>query len=49
MISEILKTRDGELSDEAKANLVALDQKIGKQIEGEMTAFIRKAKEPLPL
>jgi hypothetical protein len=48
LFSEILKTQEGELSDDAKAKLAALDQKIGKQIEGEMANFIREVKQPLP-
>jgi transcriptional regulator with XRE-family HTH domain len=44
LISEILKTQAGELSDDAKAKLAALDQKV----EREMATFIREVKQPLP-
>jgi transcriptional regulator with XRE-family HTH domain len=44
MFSEILKTQAVELSDEAKAKLAALDQKV----EREMATFIREVKQPLP-
>ena len=40
LISEILQTQDGELSAEAKAKLEALNQKIEKEIEGQMARFI---------
>jgi transcriptional regulator with XRE-family HTH domain len=40
LISEILQTQDGELSAEAKAKLEVLNQKIEKEIEGQMAKFM---------
>ena len=45
LFSEILKTQDGEMSDDAKTKLAALDQKV----EREMAAFIREVRQPLPM
>lgn len=48
MISEILNVKAGELPDEAKARLAAVNQTIDKEIEREMAIFIREVKQPLP-
>ena len=41
MVSRVFKTQSGELSNEAKANLAALDQNIRDEIHREMKKFIR--------